>query len=301
MRTKCLAAALALTLLGACAHDTHDARDSHDPGPGTTRPAEASGATAFAGLERRYRARLGVVLTDTGTGRTVAYRADERFAHASTFKLLAAGVILERHDDLDRVVHYRREDVLDYAPITAKHRAMRLRDLISAALRYSDNTAANLLLERLGGPAGLQRALRRDGDATTRTDRAEPNLNEARRGDVRDTSTPRALAGDVRRFVLADALSPADRSLLTGWLRANTTGAKFIRAGVPKGWTVGDKTGNGGYGTRNDIGVVWPAGGRPPIVVAVLSDRGAEDAASDDALIADATRAGLAALVPAGG
>ncbi|MFG2140918.1 class A beta-lactamase [Streptomyces sp. NPDC048650] len=307
--SKCRAAIPAATLvlasglLSGCA-------GSGDTGPTRTASSTASTPTdsatardratkALAQIERRFHSRLGMYMLDTGTGRTVTYRAGERFAHASTFKALAAGILLQRSTDaeLNRVISYRASDLEDYAPITKRHvgRGMTLRDLIKAALQYSDNTAANLLLDRLGGPAGLQEALRGMGDKTTQVDRTEPTLNEAKPGDTRDTSTPRALGTDLRRFVLGDVLPEGRRRLLTSWLRGNTTGAPYIRAGVPSGWKVGDKTGNGGYGTRNDIAIVWPTSGSP-IVVAVLSDRGSKDAASDDALIKDATKTGLATL-----
>ncbi|WP_344272744.1 class A beta-lactamase [Streptomyces hebeiensis] len=267
-------------------------------------PASSSherGTKALADVERRFDARLGVYVLDTGTGRTVTYRADERFAHASTFKALLAGVVLKRTSDarLDHTVRYDAEDVerSGYAPITSRHvdEGMTIRALTDAALRHSDNTAANLLLEELGGPAELQAALRELGNRTTNVDRWEPELNEATPGDVRDTSTPRALGTDLRRFVLGDALPEDRRQLLTDWLVRNTTGDPFIRAGVPDGWKVGDKTGTGEYGTRNDIAIAWPPG-RDPVVIAVQSDRGVADADSDDALIAEATKAALAAL-----
>nr|WP_246486860.1 serine hydrolase [Kribbella qitaiheensis] len=60
-----------------------------------------------------------------------------------------------------------------------------------------------------------------------------------------------------------------------------------MRAGVPKSWKVGDRTGGAGYGTRNDIAVVWPPG-RAPIVLAIMSSRSTVDAKYDDALIAAA-------------
>ncbi|MEU9488384.1 class A beta-lactamase [Streptomyces decoyicus] len=304
-RTALSAAALVLSagLLTGC---------TGSGGTGSDRPASSTASTpadsaasrdraakALAQAERRFHARLGVYMLDTGTGRTVTYRAGERFAHASTFKALAAGIVLKRSTDaeLNRVIHYSASDLEDYAPITKQHvdKGMTLRDLVKAALQYSDNTAANLLLDQLGGPAGLQRALRGMGDTTTRVNRTEPTLNEAKPGDTRDTSTPRTLGADLRGFVLGDVLPEGRRQLLTDWLRGNTTGGPYIRAGVPSGWKVGDKTGNGGYGTRNDIAIVWPTSGAP-IVVAVLSDRSSKDAASDDALIKDATKAGLAAL-----
>lgn len=304
-RTVLSAATLVLAsgLLSGCtgSSEAGSARPSSSTSSPSTdsAPSRDHAAKALAQVERRFHARLGVYMLDTGTGRTVTYRAGERFAHASTFKALASGVVLKRStdDELNRVIHYSASDLEDYAPITKRHvgTGMTLRDLVKAALQYSDNTAANLLLEQLGGPAGLQKALREMGDTTTRVNRTEPALNEAKPGDTRDTSTPRALGTDLRGFVLGDVLPDGRRQLLTRWLRGNTTGGPYIRAGVPSGWKVGDKTGNGGYGTRNDIAVIWPTSGAP-IVVAVLSDRGTKDAASDDALIKDATEAGLAAL-----
>ncbi|WP_091450799.1 class A beta-lactamase [Micromonospora inyonensis] len=283
---------------------------SGEPSSPAPEPASAAASTptpagapvadpGFGALEARFGARLGVYAVDAGSGATVVHRTDERFAYASTFKALAAAALLDATaaQELDRVVRYTRADLLPHAPVTGRHvgTGMSLRDLAEAAVRHSDNTAANLILAELGGPAGFAGHLRALGDRTTKPTRTEPALNEATPGDDRDTSTPRALATDLRAYVLGDALDAEDRALLTDWLRRNTTGGGLIRAGVPAGWLVGDKTGTGGYGTRNDIAVLWPPG-RAPIVLAVLSSRDAEDADHDDALIAEATRVTLDAL-----
>ncbi|MFJ2580815.1 class A beta-lactamase [Kitasatospora aureofaciens] len=286
---------LAAALLTGCATSGTSAPPT---AAGTVAPT--SNTDAFKELEQHFGARLGLYALDTGSGREVTYRADERFAFASTIKSLAAGTLLHHASDeeLDKVVSYHAEDLLKWAPITSQHVAtgMRVRDLAAAAIEYSDNTAANLVTAELGGPAAVQQALRDLGDPTTNVNRTEPTLNEATPGDPRDTSTPRVLAADLRRFVLGDVLADARRRLLTDWLVGNTTGGPYIRAGVPAGWKVGDKTGNAGYGTRNDVAVAWPSGGRSPVVIVVLSDRGKPDATSDDALIARATRAAVGAL-----
>ncbi|MEE1783696.1 class A beta-lactamase [Streptomyces sp. SP17BM10] len=280
-------ALLAVALLTGCGHNATSATTP------TTAATETTSAS-FKGLEQQFGARLGVYALDTGSGREVSYRADERFAFASTIKSLAAGALLRKasDDQLDKVVPYRQEDVLSWAPITSQHVAtgMTVRDLAAAAIQYSDNTAANLVTAELGGPAAVQQTLRDLGDTTTSVDRTEPTLNEATPGDTRDTSTPRAFAADLRHYALGDTLTEDRRRLLTDWLVGNTTGGPYIRAGVPSDWKIGDKTGNGGYGTRNDVAVAWPAGGRSPIVIVVLSDRGKADATSDDALIAQATK-----------
>ena len=235
------------------------------------------------------------------TGATATYRANERFAYCSTFKALAAAALLDETTDaeLDQVVRYSAEDLVTYSPITERHvdEGMTLRAIGDAAVRYSDNSAANLVLRRLGGPQGLKGQLRELGDRVTEPSRWETSLNQATPGDSRDTSTPRALAEDLRAYAVDDALDPADRDLLNGWLRDNTTGDELIRAGVPDGWVVGDKTGSGGYGTRNDIAVIRPPG-RAPIVLAVLSSRQEEEADYDDGLIAEAAELVVAGLVP---
>jgi beta-lactamase class A len=256
----------------------------------------------FAGLERRFHARLGVYALDTGTGDAVAYNADERFAYCSTYKALATGMLLQ-HDtsaQLGEVVHYTAGDLVEWSPVTSRHvrTGMTLRAVMAAALDYSDNTAANLLLNQLGGPRGLGQTLRRLGDDTTDTDRTEPTLNDVSPGDTRDTTTPRAIGTDLRRLVVGNALPAGRRQLLTGWMLANTTGGSYIRAGVPHGWQVADKTGNGEWGARNDIAVAWPPGGGAPVVIAILSHRESVSAASDDALISDATTAALSELRP---
>lgn len=261
----------------------------------TAAPATTT-AAAFASLESRYGATIGLYAVDTGSGRGVAYRADDRFAFCSTIKAFTAALLLERKTDaqLDQTLTYTAADLVEYSPVTSQHvhGGMRLSDVIAAALTRSDNTAADLMFAQLGGPARVQAALRSLGDSTTDVDRTEPDLNSAVPGDARDTSTPRAMAGNLRAFVLGDRLASARRAQLAAWLKANTTGGPYIRAGVPAGWEVGDKTGNGDYGARNDIAVLWPPH-RAPIVIAVYTHRATKDANSADALIADATKLAL--------
>nr|WP_220471728.1 class A beta-lactamase [Tomitella gaofuii] len=298
----CASLAVSAALLVGCGAQETPTQE-RTPGPAAAAAAAAEQqdpAAEFGALERKYGARLGVYAVDTGTGQVVGHRVDERFAYASTYKALLAGAVLAgaSDEDLAQTARYTDADLLDYAPVTSQHVAtgMTVRDLVAAMLTQSDNTAANLLLERLGGPAELQRRLRARGDATTNVDRIEPALNSAVPGDVRDTSTPRVLAEDLRGFALGDWLAPQRRARYVEWMVANTTGDEYIRAGIPAGWTVADKTGAGHYGTRNDIAVVWPDRGAP-IVLAVLSDRQQDrDAQSQDALIADATAAVVAAM-----
>ena len=310
--TPLLFAVSLLAAAAGCSSDTAetgaDAMASSSPAatsPAATSPAATSPAVlpgsdrAFRTLETQADARLGVYAVDTSSGREVSFRADERFAYASTVKALAVAAVLHRTStaDLNRTIAYTSAELVPYSPITETHAGigMTLRELADAAIRYSDNTAANVLVRELGGPAGLDAALSELGDDVIQVEREETELNTAVPGDPRDTSTPRAMATTLRQVAVDDALSGEDRDLLTGWLRANTTGAKLIRAGVPAGWKVGDKTGSGGYGTRNDIAVLVPPG-RAPLVLAVMTTHDRPDAESDDALVAAATRVVVDAL-----
>lgn len=261
-------------------------------------PAAAPGPP-FAQLERRFDARLGVYALDTGSGREVAHRADERFAMTSTFKAIAAAAVLDRTPPahLDERVRFTAADLVEFSRVTERHLAdgLTIRELCDAAIRFSDNTAGNLLLDDLGGPGEITAFARALGDPVTRLDRREPALNSAVPGDERDTTSPRAVAGLYRELVLGERLDAPDRALLTGWLVGNTTGGGRIRAGLPAGWRVGDKTGGGSHGSVNDVAIAWPPD-RAPIVLATLSTRQAVDAVADPALLAEAARLVVDAL-----
>ncbi len=261
--------------------------------PTTSAPPAPDSAGHFAALEKKYAARLGVYAVATGSGASVGYRADERFAFCSTFKALAAAAVLQRHplSYLDTVVTYTKADVDSISPITQQHigTGMTVRDLCDAAIRYSDGTAGNLLMRDIGGPAAFTAYLRSLGDTASRIDDYEPALNDQLPGSPRDTTTPRAIAGAYRQVALGSALPPNKRALVVDWLRRNTTGAADVRAGVPKGWTVADKTGHSDYGRTNDIAIAWPPTG-PPLVIAILTDRVGYGMPSQYPMIADAAR-----------
>lgn len=287
-------AVFALATLASCATPA-----TPDGPAGSAAPVAAKTVAQpdFAALEKAFDARLGVYAIDTGDGREVAYHADDRFAYASTHKVFNAAAILHRGDDLTRTVTIRQSDLVPHSPITEKHigEQISLQSVLDAALRYSDNTADNLMFREIGGPAGLAAEVRRLGDTVTRVDRIEPALNETSPGDVRDTTTPRVWAKDLRAVALDSGLPADKQAVLAKIMRANTTGAHVIRAGVPADWQVADKTGTADYATRDDIAVLWPPH-RAPIVLAVLSDRAHQDAKTDDNLIAQAAAAVVKAL-----
>lgn len=249
---------------------------------------------ALAAIETQYAGRLGVGVRGTDYDTDLSYRADERFPMCSTFKAVAAAAILKRaegNDLLDKRIVYDKSDLRPHSPITERHLAdgMTVSALCAATLQYSDNAAANLLMEEIGGPAAVTAFARSVGDTMFRLDRWETELNSALPGDPRDTTTPAAMARTLHRIAVGDALSLEPRQKLQEWLLGNTTGTKRIRAGVPASWRVGDKTGTGAYGTTNDIAVVWPAEG-PPFTLAVYFRQDKKKASAQEAAVAAATR-----------
>lgn len=225
--------------------------------------------------EKRLDARIGLAVYDYHSGKRWEYNANDRFPLTSTFKALACAAVLERVDagdeDLQRVVIVRESDLVPYAPVTAKRlggQGMTLYELCDAAMSMSDNTAANLVLRSLGGPQGVTEFARRIGDSLTRLDRWEIELNEASPGDLQDTTTPNAMAQNLRRLVFGDVLSTNSRQQFADWLVGNKVAGSLIRAGIPDDWRVGDRTGAGGYGSRSIIAVIWPPE-RKPVIVAI--------------------------------
>ena len=228
-------------------------------------------------LEAQSGGRLGLAILESGSGMIHAWRGDERFLMASTFKALLAGAVLRRVDqgqeDLGRAVAVRAEDLVEYAPAVEPMvgRSMTVAALCEATVTLSDNAAANILLTSMGGPGGFTTILREIGDEVSRLDRYEPGLNQGAPGDLRDTTTPQAFLDTMTRLLLSDALSPTSREQLLSWLVANQTGDDRIRAGVPEGWVVGDKTGTSGQGDVHDVAILLPPDGAPLVVVVFLS------------------------------
>ncbi len=265
-----------------------------------------SAEAELAALEAQFGGRLGVYAVDTGSGITVAHRAEERFLMCSTHKALSVAAILalraQQPGLLARLIRYDQSQVSasGYAPVTSGHIAdgMTVSALCEAALTQSDNTAANLVLDLLGGPPGLTAFTRTLGDKLTRSDRTEPELNRGAPGDERDTSTPAQMATDLRVLALGDGLDPAGRELFTGWLMANTTGGKLIRAGLPADWRVGDKTGSGSRGEVNDIAVVWPPD-RSPLVMAIYTAPDNPNSTAGQSTVASAAAIVAKTLAPA--
>ena len=235
----------------------------------------------IADYERACRGRLGVFARNLRTGATLQWRADERFVMCSTFKASLAGLVLQRVDEgqdrLDASMAYGPADVPDwYAPVARQNLSrgeLTIRELCDAAVTQSDNTCANLLLSRVGGPPALTEFWRSLGDQQSRLDQVEPYLNRTPEGMPENTTTPKAMAGSLEALVLGPRLSPGSRQLLTQWLLDCQTGFRRLRAGLPENWRIGDKTGNNGLDAAGDIAVAWPDP-RSPIVICAYTRGG---------------------------
>ena len=284
-RRTVLRAALALPALGLA---------------GTVHATDA----AFADLERRAGDRLGVAAWRRGGTNVIAWREDERFPFCSTAKVMVVGTVLAQAARapglLDERVRYRKTDLVSWSPVTERHvdDGMTVAGLCAAALQVSDNTACNLLLDRIKGPAAVNAFARRIGDTAFRLDRRETALNSAVPGDPRDTTTPRAMARSLEALLLEEALAPDARQRLLDWMFANTTGKERIQAGFPADWRVADKTGTGAYGTTNDVGIAFPPRGQP-VIVAIYYTGATPDAQSDSKVVADAAAIVARALAAA--
>ena len=258
-------------------------------------------AVDFGPLERRHGGRLGLAAFVPG-GDRVDWRASERFVYCSTFKMYLAAATLERaqrgDERLDRMVPVTRADMVDHAPVTqpAIGSSLSIETLCKAVVEVSDNPAANILIRELGGLDTLRAWYRSIGDQSTTVDRLEPMMNRLD-GD-KDTILPGQSAANLQRLFLSEdtPLTAENRTLLLGWMFGSPTGAARIKAGVPAGWRVAHKTGTGGYGPTNDIGVLYPPSGEPVVIAIYFHATQASTPAQREAVIADATRMALAAL-----
>ena len=241
--------------------------------------------------EQALSARIGVAVIDVATGNTLSYRGDERFPLNSTHKALSCGALLSEVDKgrlaLTSSTRFSQSRLVEYSPVTEKSvepASITWRQLCSAAVSHSDNTAANLVVERVGGPAGVTRFLRTTGDNVTRLDRDEPELNSATPGDERDTTTPVAVSQTLQKLALGEVLKPASRRQLIQWMRDDKVADALLRSALPAGWTIADKTGAGAYGSRSIIAIAWPLTGKPMIIAIYITETEASLAQSNEAI-----------------
>ncbi|MDX5979465.1 class A beta-lactamase [Vreelandella alkaliphila] len=230
-------------------------------------------------IERQLDARVGFAAYDLETGQRWEYNADQLFAMSSTFKTLACAALLQRVDEgneqLERRVKVSASDIVTYSPVTeayADNREISLFELCEATMTTSDNTAANLILQAIGGPQAVTEFVRELGDSVTRLDRWETELNEAAPHDERDTSTPNAMVSNLEKLVVGNALSSQSKNQLREWLVNNEVADGLFRSQMPDEWVIGDRTGAGGFGSRSITAVIWPPEREPTIVAFYITE-----------------------------
>ncbi|EFV13026.2 class A beta-lactamase [Segniliparus rugosus] len=302
-RRAALCGLFALSVLSACG-GPKDGRGGRTSSPESADLAAAAAfADAVTALERGHEAEVGVFVLDTGSGKTLEHRADQRFMMCSTFKALLAGAVLRKAQDepglLDRSIPVPAEAAAGagYAPFGNSRlgKSATLAELCEASIQISDNIAANLLIDFLGGPPAVTSFFRSLDDTVTRLDRHEEAMSDGEAKDLLDTTTPRAIAKTLHKLALGEALAKPQRQQLVDWMLGSVTGTECIRAGLPSEWKVADKTGTGARGERHDIAIVWPTGGKAPLAVAILT-RVQNKAERNDQLLADVASAARVAL-----
>jgi beta-lactamase class A len=299
-RNAALAALAGIALLAGCTTPPASTEPPKTP-PTTTTSVAPADPGPLLNVERQYGVRLGMYALNVHTGQSLSYRDGEPFAIMSTFKPYAAAALLHKHPlstgYFNTVIRYTEADLVANSPVTSTRVAtgMTVAELCEAAITKSDNTAANLMLKELGGPQAITEFARDIKDTRTRLDRTEPDLNTAIPGDTRDTTTPAAIGKGYESLVLGNVLPKPEKEQLTNWLLANTTGAERIRAGLPTDWKTADKTGSGDYGSANDIAITWTPTGTP-LIIAILTTKGVENAPYDNKPIAAAAKVAAEAL-----
>lgn len=302
MKYRALLLGSAVLALTACKAETAPKQTAVQEEP-KAEAEEVNEGADLAELEKTSGGRLGVYILDTGTGKATGYRADERFALASTFKLSLAAMILKMAEEgkvkLDQKIPYSKADLLPNSPVTEANvdkGSLTVEELARGTQVTSDNAAANLLLAHIGGPQKVTAFWRSLGDETSRLDEIEGELNSATRDKAEDTTSPGAMARSVAKILTGDTLSAASREKLRGWMEATETGKNRIRAGLPKGWRVGNKTGTMSdkqIGNQlNDVAIIWREG-KAPLIVAVYYEPGSfgdGSKAKDEAVLAEVGR-----------
>ncbi|WXR60522.1 class A beta-lactamase [Peptostreptococcaceae bacterium AGR-M142] len=247
----------------------------------------------FVELEKKYDVKLGVCAIDLNSNIEINYNADDRYPYCSTSKALAAAAVLEQYklEDLEEIIKYKQEDLVSYSPITKDYvdSGMSIEDVCSAAVRFSDNTAGNILFNLIGGPNGFKLSLEKIGDKFTKPYRIEPELNNYEPGGLKDTSSPRQLALDLKEYTTGDTLTEEKKQILIDWMSGNATGDKLIRLEAPKDWIVADKSGAGAYGSRNDLAIVMPKN-KKPIIIAIMSIKEKKEAKFSNEAVSDAAK-----------
>ncbi|MGV6852018.1 MAG: class A beta-lactamase [bacterium] len=225
-------------------------------------------------IEKQYNAQVGVAVYDTGNKALWDYNGDTRFPMMSTFKTLACAKLLAAVDQkslsLATQVKVEQDMLVSYSPVSKQYlgKKMSLNQACTASMLMSDNTAANIIINAIGGPQELNRFLRQIGDNTTRLDRYETDLNQALKDDPRDTTTARAMVKTLDKILYGHVLSDSSKQQLLQWMIDTKITGSLLRSVLPDGYLIADRSGAGGHGSRGITAVVWSSQ-RPALIISI--------------------------------
>lgn len=262
---------------------------------------DSASASELKHIEQENDVTIGVYGMNTDNGKVYKHNADERFAFASTYKAIASGILLNNmpNGKLNKKIKINEQDIVAYSPVTEKYigKTMSLKSLVQASMLQSDNTANNKIINEIGGIEGFNNELKSLGDYISKPQRLEPDLNDYDPTKIADTTTPRAAATTLHKLLASKQMDKDNQALLKQVMIENETGDSLIKAGVPKEYTVGDKSGQAlTYGTRNDLAFIYTDKHRKPIILAVYTKQDQKNAKPDDKIIAAAAKEAIKKL-----
>jgi beta-lactamase class A len=281
---------------------------------------------------------LGAGLLNLDSGQVWTLNGEKWFPMQSVFKAPLAAAVLSEADagrlSLDERITLRDIDLSPlYSPIAEAFPARRdysLRDFLASMVVTSDNTAADLLMRRIGGPGAVTAWLTGKDIAEVRVDRYERDLQPESVGlepfrpiwkdrasyrravasvppvqrraaeirymaDPRDSATPRGMLQFLELLDSRQLISPASTTLLEQLMIATAPGIGRLKAGLPKGATLAHRTGTGATDQGlslavNDVGVIVLPDKRR-YAAAVFLRGSTLGADASDAVIAEVARA----------
>ena len=241
-------------------------------------------------IESQLGARIGVSIYDVTDNKLWHHNGDTRFPLMSTFKTLACAKLLfdveKGLQSFDTSSIVTQSSLVKWSPVTEKYigKKFTLKQACSAAMIMSDNTATNIVLTGIKGPKALTQFMRSIGDEVTRLDRIEPYLGEALDGDKRDTTSPNAMVKSLNTLLFGNTLSQVSKAQLKQWMIDNTGTGSLFRSVLPENWSIADRSGAGGYGSRGITAVVWSNKRSPLIISVYLTQTNASFAQLDQAI-----------------
>lgn len=248
---------------------------------------------------------VGIGVALVGNDEAVIVGGDRRYPMQSVFKLPIGMAVLAAVDRgelaLDQRVAVTPADFVSdrqHSPIRDRHPdgvELTVSELLRAAASGSDGTAADVLLDLLGGPAGVEAFLREIGVEGVDVRATEKDMGRDYDAQYRNGAAPAGAIEMLRALDAGRGLSPESHALLLRLLTKTTTGRNRLRGRLPEGTPVAHKTGtsrarDGLTAATNDVGLITLPDGRRLAIAVFVSDSPADDA-TRERVIADVARA----------